>query len=135
MKTLLTATALILSMTAAANAAEPARSFVLAGGPIYSLAQNTLLCKYINFGSINIIPTAQEIFSADSTTALTSSYSSCANGTPIVPNQTCFTIIEGGLPAHFLSCKVSFSTAATNVRGALELYDNNSNLVDTVELR
>lgn len=135
MKTLLTATALILSLTGAASAAdEPKGNDVLAGGPIYAGGQYFMQCYFINFGSANVTPIAQELFGISSTTPLNSA-SSCANGSAIVPNQTCYASLPAAAPSGPLSCKMTFSGPAKNVRGALELYDSTGNLLSTVELR
>jgi len=134
MKTLLAATALVLSMTAIASAAETPRgtSNVLAGGPIYATNATYYYCWFINFGSATITPTAQLVFQ-DSTTAINSNLS-CANGSPVPVNGTCFIYPQSAEGAPF-ACKVTFSVAATNVRGALQAFDSNYNLLSTVELR
>src|SRR5580700_2690259 len=134
MKTLLTATAFVLCMTAATNAATDITSYVFAGGPIYAPHQYIVFCEFINFGMPKVTPTSQQIFEAGSTTALTST-SSCANGTPVAPNQTCYILIEGGLPYEGLSCTVAFSQPTTHIRGALQLFDSSDNVLSTTELR
>src|SRR5205814_3053971 len=126
MKMLLTAIALILTMTAAASATEtPTGSTVLGGGPLYDGAQNSLYCFYINVGAASITPTAQEIFKQSSTTPIAST-TSCANGTAIAPNQSCIlystSSLDGGYP---YACKLTFSTVARGVRGAVQLLDIN----------
>ncbi|HLY04181.1 MAG TPA: hypothetical protein VKR31_00380 [Rhizomicrobium sp.] len=134
-RVLLTATAFTLSLAAAANAAEaPKAGDVLAGGPIFSGSQSYFYCEFINLGTSNITPTAQQVFVDFSTTAV-STGTSCANGTAVPPNQTCFIYPSSSLPTDSLSCKVSFSGPVTNVRGAFELYDSNYDTLATVELR
>ena len=136
MKTLLTATALILCTTAAALAAEtPTGSTVLAGGPLYTASTSPgLICEYINFGAASITPTAQQIFEYGSTTEIASS-STCANGSPVAANQSCLVSPKSTLPEGLLySCKLTFGTAAAHVRGSLQLFDNATPSV-WVELR
>lgn len=135
MKTLLTATALVLSMAAGANAADaPRGSTVLAGGALYAASQNTLYCFFTNFGTTNMTATAQQIFALGSTTAIAST-SSCSDGT-VLPNEQCFIVPANSLSSgDSYACKVTFSTAATNVRGALEIIDSALNPLATVELR
>ena len=137
MKTLFTATALILSMTAAASAAEtPTGSTVVGGGPLYVPQQNEhLFCMFINNGVASITLTAQEIWKLDSTTAVPTQ-GNCANGSTVAPQKTCWIQTTDYLTYNYMySCKVTFSTAATHVRGALTLYDVNYNALTTVELR
>src|SRR5690348_2193807 len=136
MKALLTVTALILSTTAAALAAEtPTGSTVLSGGPLYTPGNPPgLICQYINFGGANITPTSQQIFDAASTTEIAST-STCANGNPVTANQTCLISPQSALPeGQLFSCKLTFSTAATHVRGALQLFENATPTV-SVQLR
>ena len=137
MKTLFIATALILSMTAAANAAEaPTGSTLLGAGPLYVSQQNgNLFCMFINEGAASITPTAQEIWKLYSTTPVPSQ-GNCANGSAVAPNQTCYIQPQDYLTYNYLySCKVSFSTAAAKVRGVLQIYDNSYNVLGTAELR
>jgi hypothetical protein len=136
MNTLLTATALILSMTAAASAAEPPRgNTVLSGGPLYTPGNPPgLLCEYINLGAASVTPTAQQIFEAGSTTEIASS-STCATGNPVASNQTCLVSPKNALPEGLLySCKLIFSTTAAQVRGSLQVFEN-SEPSASVELR
>ena len=137
MKTLLTATAIVLSMTAAAGAAEASRATeTLAGGPIYAGGQGGAFCEFINVGTANITPTTQSLFEDFSTTALPTN-SSCPNGTPVAPNQTCYIYNTGTLTSGYsISCALTFNAPVTNVRGALELYESDfTTLLATVELR
>lgn len=137
MKTILAATALVLSITAAASAAEtPRGSNVLAGGPILSPQTAYYVdCIFINLGSTNITPTTQELFESGSTTAI-SSLTSCTNGTPVAPNETCTIQNANTIPPDSAnSCEVRFSSAATNVRGEMQLFDQNENPLVSGELR
>ena len=137
MKMLLTATALILSMTAAANAAEtPTGSTVLSGGPLYTLHIPLLLCEYINFGAASVTPTAQQVFELNSTTEIATS-PSCANGSTVAPNQTCYVVPTNPLTQGLsYACKLTFSTTAAHVRGSLYIFDSSSSSTSsTVELR
>jgi hypothetical protein len=135
MKTLLITSALVLSMTAAANAADTRGSTVLAGGPLFATTEEDLDCEYINFGTTNITPLTQQLFANGSTTEIATSFG-CANGTAVAPNQTCYIY-----PTDFLntnlsySCNVTFSTPATNVRGTFILYDSSYNILSAVNLR
>jgi hypothetical protein len=135
MKTLITATALILSMTAAADATDPPKATdVLGSGPIFDINETGFYCEFVNLGTSNITPIAQQVFEDSSTNAL-STNSNCANDSPVAPNQTCIISPSSSVNDVSLSCKVTFSGAATNVRGAFELYDNSLNALATVELR
>jgi hypothetical protein len=135
MKTLLTATAIIFSMTAAGNAADaPRASDVLSGGAIFGYTSSSAECEFINFGTTNVTPLSQEIF-IDGSTSQFSSASTCANGTAIVPNQTCIIYTTSTLYYYATSCKVTFNGPATNVRGALQILDSNYNILAEVELR
>jgi len=119
MKTLATATALILCMTGAALAAEtPTASPVLSGGPLYSDNEVNKYCFFINFGSTSITPMSQELFDSLSTSPVNST-SSCANGVAVAPNKTCNIAPTSALGGVVVSCKVTFTTAASKVRGAL----------------
>jgi len=127
MKTLLTTSALVLAMTAGANAAE------LAGGPIYSANGNFALCWFVNLGTTNVTPTSQALYAWNSNVAISTSYS-CATGSPVGPGTTCY-IFPNSTPVVGLSCKFVFSTAVTNLRGSLELTDSSENELSQVELR
>ena len=134
MKTLFATTALILSMTAATNAAGAAKADVLGGGPVYAPSEYTLYCQYINFGTKNVTPMLQQLFEGAGTTPIVSG-STCANNSTVLPNQTCYIYPESPISVQ-ISCKVTFSGSATGVRGALQLYDEGYvNLLSTVELR
>jgi hypothetical protein len=135
MKILLTASALILFMTGAAIASDTTGGTVLTSGPI-SLFYDAggIDCDYVNFGTTNITPVSQELFEDNSTTPIPTT-AGCANGVAITPNQTCFVyptdyISDGGT----YSCKLTFSTAATHVRGTFITYDSNG-IRSVVELR
>jgi hypothetical protein len=134
MKTLFTTTALVASMTAVANAASSSRVDVLSGGPIYAgnNSPSSLMCQFINLGTTSVTPTSQELFELNSTTAIGSS-SSCANGSAVAPNETCYIYPNGQITAP-ISCKVTFGGSAASVRGALQIY-NADILIATVELR
>jgi hypothetical protein len=135
MKTLLTATALILSMTAAANAVDTAGSDVLAGGPIISANETTFYCFYMNFGATSITPSAQLLYSFDGTTTNTvTAGTSCKNGIAVAANKACWIFASGPLSGFAYSCAVTFDTAAKHVRGAAELGDSSGNVQSTVEL-
>jgi hypothetical protein len=134
MKTLLAATSLALSISAANAADAPTGSTVLAGGPLYAASQNTLFCFFTNFGTTNMTATAQQIFALGSTTAIDSS-STCSDGL-VLPNQQCFIAPTNSLSSgDSYACKVTFNTSATKIRGALEIYDSAQNPLATVELR
>jgi hypothetical protein len=135
MKKLLTTTALILAMTAGANASEtPTGSTVLAGGPLYAASQNMLFCFFTNIGTTNLTATAQQIFALGSTTAIASS-STCPDGL-LLPNQQCYIAPTNSLSSgDSYTCKVTFNTTTTKIRGALEIYDSAQNPLATVELR
>lgn len=130
MKTRLTAITLVVFMTMAANASDAGQ---LAGGPIYATGQDYIDCEYVNFGSTNVTPKSQELFSSNSTTPLVSS-SACPNGTAVTPNQSCL-ISYTGAPIADISCKVTFSESAADVRGALQLLNSGGDSLATVELR
>jgi len=127
MKTLLTTIALVVAMTAGANAAQ------LGAGPIFSNSAYFGYCWWINLGSANITPTSQDMYLLNSNIAV-STHSTCPNGSPVSPGTSCetFPVNEG---VNGLSCKMVFSTSAVNVRGSLELTDANSNELSQVELR
>jgi len=134
-KALVTAAAVVLAMTAAASAAEaPKASDALASGTLYSSTEAGLNCFFTNFGSTNVTVTAQEVFSTGSTTAIVTD-PTCGNGTAVAPNQTCIIYPQSFSPEAGYSCKVTFSTAATNVRGALQLFDSSENAQGSTELR
>jgi hypothetical protein len=116
-------------MTAVTNAAD-----MIGGGPIYAgnNSPSSLLCEFINLGTTNIMPASQQLFELNSTTAYDSE-SSCANGSAVVPNQTCY-IYPAGQVTVPISCTVTFSGSAARVRGALQIYGAGKPLA-TVELR
>ncbi|HEX3431703.1 MAG TPA: hypothetical protein VHT03_12545 [Rhizomicrobium sp.] len=132
MKTLLAATAFILSLTAA-NAADAAPSTVLAGGPIYSANALNAICWFANLGTANVTPTSQAMYTWDSNVAI-STVNSCPSGNPVSPGTTCY-ILPSNPPVRGPSCKFVFSTAVTNLRGSLELTDSSVNEISQVELR
>ncbi|HEY3776916.1 MAG TPA: hypothetical protein VGL35_02540 [Rhizomicrobium sp.] len=134
MKTLFTATAVVVSMTAVASAADASKGDMIAGGPIYAgiNSPSSLLCEFINLGTTNITPISQQLFELNSTTAYGSA-SSCANGSAVVPNQTCYIYPDGQVTTP-ISCTVTFSGSAAKVRGALQIYGAGTPLA-TVQLR
>jgi hypothetical protein len=129
LKSVLTAAAFAMSMTTVAHAAD-----VIAGGPVYAgnNSPSSLLCEFINLGSTNATPISQQLFELNSTTAYGSS-SSCANGSAVVPNETCYIYPTGPVTVP-ISCKVTFGGSAAKVRGALQIYSGDTTLA-TVELR
>jgi hypothetical protein len=127
MKTLLTTTALVLAMTAGANAAQ------LGAGPIYSGNAYSGICWYINLGATNITPTSQIMYSAFSATAI-STTNTCNTGSPVGPGKSCY-FYPSATPYDGLACKVVFSTSPVNVRGSLELIDSTGNELSQVEMR
>ena len=133
MKTLLTATALVLSMTAVANAAEPPRgaSNVLGTGPIYQPNINILYCGYTNLGTASITPTAQMFY--DTNGAVNPTSTTCANNNAIAPGKSCFVLLDGA--QEYTACEVTFSGPATNVRGLVLLFDGGDNYQGSVEMR
>jgi hypothetical protein len=132
MKTRLTAIALVVSMTTASAANAGGQ---IAGGPIYANGEFTIYCYFVNFGSTKVTPKSQQLFLVGSATPLASE-SSCPNGSPVAPNQSCYTVPAATLPTNVgTSCKVTFSGSATDVRGALEIFDRDGDALATVELR
>jgi hypothetical protein len=135
MKTILAATALVLCTTTAATAAQaPTASVIIGGGPVYNPNEEYILCWFVNYGTVKVTPISQQLFSSGSTTALTASIG-CANNSAVAPNQSCAIEYIGAIAPNAESCKITFSGAATNVRGAMQVFDQNSNLLSTVELR
>lgn len=135
MKTLITTTALVLSMTATAAAAGPLPSYQLAGGPIFAGNVVDLDCFYINFGGASITPTVQQIFQYNSTTPMNSN-SSCPNGIAVAPNQSCTVYTTDAVQSYVpYACKLTFSAPAKNVRGKLQLFDSSINIVSEADLR
>jgi hypothetical protein len=134
MKTLLAATALILSMTATTNAADAPRKAgdVLAAGPIFSTNALGGLCWYTNFGTTSITPTSQIMYAWTSNVAVATSVS-CATGSPVAPGQSCY--IDASNSNNGFSCEVTFNTRLTNMRGSLALTDASNNELSQVELR
>jgi hypothetical protein len=134
MKTLLTAAALILSMTAAASAADtPRAGDTLAAGPIYTINGYSSDCWYINLGTANIIPTSQVMYAWYSNVPVSTS-TTCPNGSAVGPGTSC-AIYPNVANINGFSCQVVFSTPVANVRGSLELLDTNNNELSQVELR
>lgn len=126
MKTLLTTTALVLALTAGAYAGPQ-----LSAGPIYSAHASSGYCWFTNLGAANITITSQLMYTWTSTTPISTS-ASC--GGTIVPAQSCY-ITPTTSDYNALSCKVTFSTKAADVRGSLELTDASGNEISQVELR
>ena len=134
MKTLLTATALILSMTATASAAEaPRGSDTIGSGPIYANNENWFYCSYTNLGLAPITVTGQEVY--QDTGIPVSISTSCANGTIIGTGQACNIQPTKAFVAGGYSCMLTFSTAAAHVRGVMQIYDANFNSLAMTELR
>ena len=127
MKKLLTTTALMLAMTAGANAAQ------LLAGPIYSSNAVLSYCWYTNLGTASVTPTSQVMYAWNSTTAL-GTYTSCSNGTSIGLGRSCYIYPTTAYNAG-VSCKVVFSASVANIRGSVELTDSAGNELSQVELR
>jgi hypothetical protein len=137
MKTLLTATALILFMTATASATDAGTTdkSVLASGPVLAPNASALDCFFINIGTADVVPSEQLIYESTSTTPLRAT-STCPNGTSVTPNMTCIIIPAESLPSNVtLSCKFTFNSTAANLRGVIELFDANNNLLLTADMR
>jgi hypothetical protein len=107
---------------------------LLAGGPTFQGGQTQVTCYYINMGTTSITPTAQNIYGEASTTPILNPSLGCPTGSPVAPKTTCFVHVSiGSTGAH--SCLVTFSTAATNVRGALEVRNSSDDPIARVEMR
>jgi hypothetical protein len=135
MKPLLIATAAVLSMTAAAGAADAPRPItMLAGGPLIDGNEANIYCEFTNFGSTSITPIAQQLYLTNSTTAI-SSGASCPNGSPVAPLQGCYIYSTSTFPHFGASCQVTFSGSAVNVRGAVQILNTSYDTLATTELR
>jgi hypothetical protein len=135
MKPFLAATALALSTLAATSTPSAASSDTIGGGPVYSPAQAYLYCFFTNLGTSKVTIESEGIYESNSTSPLGIG-GLCAVGSAVVPHQTCYVPYFGlGGNGNALSCSVTFTSSAENVRGTLNLYDANNNLLVSADLR
>ena len=88
---------------------------------------------FVNFGTNNVMPASQVIARGWTSP---NTQDSCATGTAVAPNQICSLYASGtNIDNASLSCQVTFSGSAANVRGPMQLYNDDNNVSSTAHLR
>jgi hypothetical protein len=137
MKTLLMATAIVLSMTSVVVASEaPRAGNTLAAGPAYGdVNEFGVICWIINLGKTAITPTAETIIGQSGVVTLNNN--SCGTNA-LAPGAICeFEYVGTG---GAFTCVAQFDEPVTNLRGTLQTLDENDQGgvfpgLETVEMR